>query len=76
MDDKLKEKLRTDNSDFKELEQKHQEYEKQLEELSQMPFLTTDLQLKEKEIKKRKLKIKDKMEKIIDEYEKCEKKNE
>jgi uncharacterized protein YdcH (DUF465 family) len=73
MENNLKDILRTQNPDFKELENKHQEYERQLQELSQMPFLTTDLQLKEKEIKKLKLKIKDKMHKIIEKYEKCEK---
>ena len=73
MDKKLREKLRMENPDFKALEKKHQEFEKQLEELGQMPFLTTDLQLKEKEIKKLKLKTKDKMERIIKESLKCEK---
>lgn len=67
----LKDKLRLENSTFKELERQHQEYEKQLTELNQIPFLTTDLQVKQKEIKKLKLKTKDKMEKIIQEYQKC-----
>ena len=68
MDDKLREIVRSENPDFKELEKKHQEYEKQLEELGQMPFLTTDLQLKEKEIKKLKLKTKDEMERILEKF--------
>jgi uncharacterized protein YdcH (DUF465 family) len=75
MDNNVKEQLRSNNPDFMELEKMHLEYENQLQELSQMPFLTTDLQLKEKEIKKLKLKLKDKMQKMLDEYQKCSKAN-
>jgi uncharacterized protein YdcH (DUF465 family) len=71
--ERLKEKLRVENSIFQDLERQHQEYEKQLIELNDMPFLTTDLQVKQKEIKKLKLRTKDKMEKILQEQMKCEK---
>jgi uncharacterized protein YdcH (DUF465 family) len=49
------------DSIYDELRRQHQEYEKQLEELSNRAWLTPDEEIEEKRIKKLKLRIKDEM---------------
>jgi uncharacterized protein YdcH (DUF465 family) len=53
--------LESIDSIYEELRRQHQEYEKQLEELSNRAWLTPDEEIEEKRIKKLKLRIKDEM---------------
>jgi uncharacterized protein YdcH (DUF465 family) len=53
--------LESMDSIYEELRRQHQEYEKQLEELSNRAWLTPDEEIEEKRIKKLKLRIKDEM---------------
>jgi uncharacterized protein YdcH (DUF465 family) len=54
-------RLESMDSIYEELRRQHQEYEKQLEELSNRAWLTPDEEIEEKRIKKLKLRIKDEM---------------
>lgn len=49
---------------IEELRRQHQEYEKQLEELSNRSWLTPDEEIEEKRIKKLKLRLKDEIAKL------------
>jgi hypothetical protein len=49
---------------IEELRRRHQEYEKQLEELSNKSWLTPEEEIEEKRIKKLKLRLKDEMAKL------------
>ena len=66
--DSLKEKLIKENKQFRRLYNKHQDYEQRLEELSRRLHLNEKEGLKEKNLKKQKLLLKDKMEKMLKEY--------
>jgi hypothetical protein len=57
----LKELLLQKNEEFRKLHEEHQSCEKRLEILAGKSFLTEDEKLAEREIKKRKLALKDKM---------------
>ncbi len=57
----LKELLLRQNEEFRKLHREHQSCEKKLEILSSKSFLTEDDKLEEREIKKRKLALKDRM---------------
>jgi uncharacterized protein YdcH (DUF465 family) len=60
--------LSIENDEFKRIRDKHKAFEKELEEFGQRRYLTSDEELAIKQIKKNKLVLKDKMEKIIDIY--------
>jgi uncharacterized protein YdcH (DUF465 family) len=62
---KITEILRRNNREFKMLEEKHREYEERLAELSRHAFLTPRQERMEREIKKQKLRAKDRMAEII-----------
>jgi hypothetical protein len=66
----IKECLRKNDEEFRRLEQKHRQYEQQLEEISSHAFLTPEQQREKKDIKKLKLKVKDKMQQMIVNYRK------
>lgn len=58
------------NPEFKQTRLLHQECEKRLQELSGKPYLSEEEEREQKEIKKRKLALKDKMYYLITEYRK------
>ena len=62
MDEKaLKELMLRENTDFRRLHEEHQASEKRLEDLQSKSFLTEEEKLEERELKKRKLALKDRM---------------
>lgn len=61
----IREHLLTSNPEFQQLAQEHSEYEAQLEQLTNSPYLSNDDILLQTELKKRKLRVKDAMEQII-----------
>jgi len=66
----LKELLARESPDFREAFEEHQRYEKALETLGGKAFLTDEEKLKEKEFKKKKLFLKDRMYQLMVEYRK------
>jgi uncharacterized protein YdcH (DUF465 family) len=62
---RVRERLADADPNFRRLLQKHQEYEKRLEELQSRKFLTDDEKIEEVNIKKRKLALKDEMEEMV-----------
>lgn len=60
-ENELKERLIRENEEFKKLHEEHQAYEKKLEKFKEKSFLTEEEKLEEKELKKRKLALKDRM---------------
>jgi len=66
----LKELLLKENENFKKLYQEHQSYDKRLEALMAKSFLTEEDELEVKELKKRKLALKDRMYLIMAEFRK------
>ena len=66
----LKELLIKENEEFKEVYERHQECEKELAQLKKKDFQTDQDRLKERELKKKKLALKDKMYVIMTNYKK------
>jgi uncharacterized protein YdcH (DUF465 family) len=66
----LKDLLLKENDEFKKASKLHQQYEKKLEKLKAKSFLTEAEKQEEKELKKKKLILKDKMYVIMTEYKK------
>ena len=64
----VKEHLMTTNEEFSRLVREHSNYERKLEDLCQRPFLTEAEKIEEINLKKRKLSLKDQMERIIQQY--------
>jgi uncharacterized protein YdcH (DUF465 family) len=60
-----KEYLLRNDERFQQLAAQHQQFEKKLSALTQRPFLTTDEQIEETVIKKKKLALKDQMHMLI-----------
>lgn len=65
----LKEYLLRHDQEFRQLAQRHRDYERQLEELQNKPYLNEQEQLEETVIKKKKLAIKDQMQLRIYRYQ-------
>ncbi len=63
-DDDLKARLLIESGDFRRLHEQHKGCDTRLEELSRKAFLSSDEQLEERTLKKRKLLLKDQMEAI------------
>ena len=61
----LKEKLIASDLEFRDLSTRHHELDERLHELSSRHFLTEPEQLEEVQIKKQKLRLKDRMEDIM-----------
>jgi uncharacterized protein len=66
----IKEILMKRNKDFRETAEIHSDCEKKLNELKKKPYLSSEDQIKERELKKKKLSLKDRMYKMISEYKK------
>ncbi|MFQ5738131.1 MAG: DUF465 domain-containing protein [Acidobacteriota bacterium] len=64
----VKEYLAETDEAFRHLLEKHQAYERQLEQLVQKLYLNPHEQLRKTEIKKKKLVLKDKMQSMISQY--------
>ena len=69
----LKDLLLKENDEFKKASKLHQQYEKKLEKLKAKSFLTEAEKQEEKELKKKKLVLKDKMYVMMTEYKKSHK---
>ena len=67
-EEELIERLMRENEEFLNVKQAHNQLAKQLEELEKKPFLTPQDEMEIKIIKKRKLALKDQMEKILVQY--------
>ena len=66
----VKNHLMATSEEFSRLTKEHFNYEQQLEQLSSRPYLTEAERIEEIKLKKKKLSLKDQMEKIIQEYKK------
>jgi len=64
----LIERLMRENEEFLKVKQSHSQLAKQLDELEKKPFLTPQDEIEIKIIKKKKLALKDQMEKILVQY--------
>lgn len=72
MDEKaLKELMLRENIDFRRLHEEHRGCEKRLEDLQSKSFLTEEEKLEERELKKRKLALKDRMYLMMAEFRKA-----
>jgi uncharacterized protein YdcH (DUF465 family) len=67
-EDILIERLMGENEEFSKVKQAHTQLAKLLEELEKKPFLTPQDEVEIKIIKKKKLALKDQMEKILVQY--------
>ena len=67
-EEELIERLMRENGEFSQVKQAHSQLAKQLEELGKKPFLTPQDEVEIKIIKKKKLALKDEMEKILMQY--------
>jgi hypothetical protein len=71
MDEKaLKELMLKENAEFRKLHDDHQACEKRLESLQGKSFLNEQEKLEERELKKRKLALKDRMYQMMAEFRK------
>ncbi len=66
----VKNRLIATDEEFSRLAREHSAYEQQLQALSNRPFLTEAERVQEIDLKKRKLSLKDQMERIIQKYKK------
>lgn len=70
MDKELVKTFAEKYEDVRELFEKHQSLEKELEELSKKLYLTTEEEIREKQIKLEKLHLKEKIYALIKKYQK------
>lgn len=66
--DPVRDALIKENQSFRDLVQKHQNYEKRLSELNELAYPNDDELLEETTIKKKKLLVKDEIYAIMHEY--------
>jgi len=69
-EEELKKLLLKENEEFRKANKLHQQYEKKLEKLKTKSYLTESERQEEKELKKKKLILKDKMYFLMSEYKK------
>ncbi len=69
IDPTLLEKVQSENEEFKKLYQEHLDLKHRVEELNKMNFLSPELELEKKTVQKQKLKGKDRMTQIIEQYQ-------
>ena len=71
MDEKeLKQRLSRENPEFKKALDLHQQYEQRLQELSDKGYMTDEEEREQKELKKKKLVLKDRMYSWMTQYQK------
>jgi uncharacterized protein YdcH (DUF465 family) len=68
MDAPVRDQLLASNDEFRRLAQEHSQYSQRLEALTQKRYLSDDEKLEEVRLKKLKLKLKDQMEMIEQQY--------
>ncbi len=61
----IRERLLASDAEFQRLAQEHSRYEAQLEQLSKMPYLSSEDIIRQTTLKKLKLRVKDEMEQLI-----------
>lgn len=61
----VREQLLASDAEFRNLAEEHSRYEAQLEQLSKSPYLSAEDMLLEANLKKKKLRVKDEMEKLV-----------
>jgi uncharacterized protein len=66
----LKELLARDNGEFRKVLEEHRACERELEELLRMSPVSEEAAVRERKIKKRKLALKDRMYRMMQEYRK------
>jgi hypothetical protein len=64
----LIEHLKQTNPEYRQLTEEHLRYERQLEELNNLRFLTSEQEMEKKQVQKIKLRGKDRMAEILKEY--------
>ncbi len=69
IDPTLLEKVQGENDEFKKLYKEHLELKHRVEKLNKMSFLSAEQEMEKKAVQKQKLKGKDRMIKIIEQYE-------
>jgi uncharacterized protein YdcH (DUF465 family) len=69
IDPTLLEKVQGENHEFKKLYEEHLELEHRVGKLNKMSFLSVEQELEKKTVQKQKLKGKERMLKIIEQYE-------
>ena len=69
IDPTLLEKVQGENEEFKKLYQEHLDLKVRVEELNKMKFLTPEQELEKKTVQKQKLKGKDRMSQIVEQYQ-------
>jgi len=66
----LKERMIRENEEFRKLFEEHQKHEQKLAEFKEKSFLTEDEKMEEKELKKKKLVLKDRMYIMMKDFQK------
>ncbi len=66
--EEIRDRVIQTNEQFRRLAEQHSTFEAELSQLSQKPYLTEQDQLRQIELKKRKLHVKDEMERILRNY--------
>ena len=61
-------KLRSENEEFKKLEEEHKKLDRYLDELIKKKYLSSDEEIEKKNIQKKKLQFKDRMAQLIRGY--------
>ena len=61
----VREQLQAGDAEFRHLVEEHSRYEAQLEQLTKSPYLSAEDILLESDLKKKKLRVKDEMERLI-----------
>jgi hypothetical protein len=69
IDPTLLEKVQGENEEFKKLYQEHLDLKHRVEELNKMNFLSPEQELEKKTVQKQKLKGKDRMSQILEQYQ-------
>jgi uncharacterized protein YdcH (DUF465 family) len=65
----LLQKVLAGNSEFKKLYDEHTDLKNKVEELNKLKFLTPEQEVEKKQHQKQKLKAKDRLEEILQEYQ-------
>lgn len=69
IDPMLLEKIQKENEEFKKLYREHTDLKSRVEELNRLKFLSPEQEMEKKTIQKQKLKNKDRLTQIIEEFQ-------